>query len=68
MINIGDRVKSNLSLWKDDVGIVSNIIPIWSINEENIKIGDYVYVIFPETDKHYSYQQSFNSKELIKIS
>jgi hypothetical protein len=67
MIKIGDKVKSNLSLWKGDIGTVSGIIPIWSIDKEDCKIGDYVHVIFPETDKHYSYQQSFDSKNLIKI-
>jgi hypothetical protein len=66
-MKINDKVKSHLSLWKDTPGTVSAIIPIWSIEKENCKEGDLVHVIFPETDKHYGYQQSFNSKDLIIV-
>ena len=57
-MKVKDKVKSSLSLWNGDIGIVSGIIPIWSIEKEDCKIGDYVHVIFHETDKHYGYQQS----------
>jgi hypothetical protein len=57
-----DKVKSHLSLWKGDIGTVSGII-----KREDCKAGDLVHVIFPETDKHYAYQQSFNSKDLIVV-
>ena len=66
-MKVNDKVKSRLSLWKNDIGTISSIIPIWSINKENCKEGELIHVIFPETDKHYGYQQSFNSKDLIII-
>ena len=66
-MKIKDKVKSRLSLWKDDVGEISGIVPIWSLDEPDKKVGDYVHVIFPETDKHYAYKQSFNSKDLIVV-
>jgi hypothetical protein len=31
------------------------------------KAEHWVHVIFPETDKHYAFQQSFNSKDLIIV-
>lgn len=62
-----DKVKSRLSLWKGDIGEISGIRTIWSIDEPNKKVGEHVHVIFPETDKHYAYQQSFNSKDLIVV-
>ncbi len=66
-MQLGDKVKSNLSLWKDDLGTVIGIIPIWSLTEEDEKIGEHVHVLFPETDKHEAYQQSFNSSSLIIV-
>ncbi len=56
-----DKVKSHLSLWKDDLGTVSGVI-------ENENGEQLVHVIFPETDKHYGYQQSFNNKDLTVIN
>lgn len=66
-MKIKDKVKSRLSLWSGDIGEISGITPIWSLEESNKKIGDYVHVVFPETDEHYAYQQSFNSKDLIIV-
>lgn len=66
-MKVKDKVKSHLSLWRGDIGMVSGIIPIWSIDKEDCKIGDYVHVIFPENDKHESYRQSFNSKDLVLV-
>jgi len=66
-MKVNDKVKSRLSLWSGETGTISGIIPIWSIDKENCKIGDYVHVIFPENDKHESYQQSFNSKNLVVV-
>ena len=54
--------KSRLSLWNGEIGTVSGVIEI-----ENKKEQHWVHVIFPETDKHYAYQQSFNSKDLIIV-
>lgn len=50
----GDKVKSSLSLWSGDIGIV------WSYVSD-----DLIWVIFPETDRHESYQQSFTKNQLI---
>jgi hypothetical protein len=58
-MKVKDKVKSRLS---GNIGTVSGII-----KRENCKEGDWVHVIFPETDKHHGYQQSFNSKDLIII-
>ena len=66
-MKLNDKVKSRLSLWSGDVGVISGIVPIWSLDEPDKKIGDYIHVVFPETDKHYAYQQSFNSKDLIVV-
>ncbi len=66
-MKIKDKVKSRLSLWSGDIGEISGIIPIWSLEEHDKKVGEYIHVIFPETDKHYAYQQSFNSKDLIIV-
>lgn len=66
VVKLKDKVKSKLSLWSADVGIVSGIIPIYKLDSD-IQIGEYVHVIFPETDKHEAYQQSFNSKDLIIV-
>ena len=60
-MKIGDKVRSRLSLWRGDIGVVSGII-----KRENYNGGDWVHVIFPENDKHYAYRQSFNSVDLIK--
>lgn len=60
-MNIQDKVKSRLSLWSD-IGTISGII-----KRDNCKEGELVHVIFPETDKHYAYQQSFNSIDLILV-
>lgn len=62
-MNTGDKVKSSLSLWKGDIGTISGII-----KRENNTQGDLVHVIFPETDHHYGYQQSFSSKDLIILT
>lgn len=61
-MKIKDKVKSHLSLWRGDIGTITSII-----KKENCKECDLVHVIFPETDKHYAYQQSFNSKDLILV-
>lgn len=61
-MKINDKVKSHLSLWKDTLGTVSGIIERPESTE-----GDLVHVIFPETDKHYGFQQSFNSKDLVIV-
>jgi hypothetical protein len=62
IIKVKDKVKTRLSMWRGDIGTVSGII-----DRENYKYGDLVHVIFPETDKHYGYQQSFDSKDLIVV-
>ena len=62
-IKINDKVKSWLSLWYGDIGTILGII-----ERENCKEGNLVHVIFPETDKHYSYRQSFNSVDLIVVT
>lgn len=66
-MKVKDKVKTRLSLWSGDIGEISGIVPIWDLKETDKKIGDYVHVIFPETDKHYEYQQSFNSKDLTVV-
>jgi hypothetical protein len=66
-MKIKDKVKSRLSRWSGDIGEIYGIVPIWSLEEPDKKIGEYVHVVFPETDKHYAYQQSFNSKDLILV-
>lgn len=58
-----DKVKSRFSLWSGDIGTISGIIKM-----EDSKSGDLVHVIFPENDKHYGYQQSFYSKDLLVVS
>jgi hypothetical protein len=62
MIKINDKVRSHLSLWKDTLGTVSGIIEIKDGSQ-----GNWVHVIFPETDKHHGFQQSFYSKDLIIV-
>lgn len=62
-MKIGDNVKSNLSLWNDALGTISGII-----ERKDNPLGDWVHVIFPETDKHDSFQQSFNAKDLIIVN
>lgn len=66
-MKLKDKVKSRLSLWSGDIGEISGIVPIWSLEEPDKKIGDSVRVVFMETDKHHAYQQSFNSKDLIVV-
>lgn len=66
-MKVNDKVKSRLSLWSCDIGKISGIVPIFSLEEPDKKVGEYIHVIFPETDKHYTYQQSFNSKDLIVV-
>lgn len=61
-MKIGDKVKSHLALWKDCEGTIDGII-----KRENNAQGDWIHVIFPETDRHYGFMQSFNSKDLILI-
>jgi len=58
-MKVGDKVKSHLSLWQDVPGSISGIIERPECPE-----GDLVHVIFPETEKHYAFQQSFDSKYL----
>ncbi len=58
----GDKVRSHLSLWKGGTGTISGIV-----DRPECLSGDLVHVIFPETDKHYGYQQSFNSKDLVLV-
>jgi hypothetical protein len=62
-MKVKDRVKSHLSLWSGEIGTVSGII-----KRENCKEGDFVHVVFAETDKHYGFQQSFNSKDLTIVN
>lgn len=57
---IGDKVSSHKSLWYNDIGTISGII---EVNEGKSLL---IHVIFPETEKHYAYQQSFYDKDLIK--
>lgn len=52
-IKIGDKVTSHLSMWKNEIGVVSGVIS-----------KDVIHVIFPENDKHYGYQQTFSEKNL----
>lgn len=66
VVKLKDKVKSRLSLWSNDIGVVSGIIPIYKLDSA-IQIGEHVHVIFPETDKHEAYQQSFNSRNLIIV-
>lgn len=55
--SVGDTVKSPRSLWYGDIGTISGIV-------DNL-----IHVIFPETDKHYGYQQTFvDGKGLIKVN
>lgn len=54
----GDKVTSHLALWKDCEGTIAGIIDVEG------KDYKWIHVIFPETDKHYAFQQSFNSKDL----
>jgi len=61
-VKVKDKVESHLSLWRDTLGTVSGII-----ERPECPQGDWVHVIFPETDKHYVFQQSFNSKDLIIV-
>ena len=43
---------------------VKSRLSLWSGDK---KIGEHIHVMFPETDKHYAYQQSFNGKDLIVV-
>lgn len=62
LYKLKDKVKSHLSLWSGDIGYISGIV-----ERENCKEGNLIHVIFPENDKHHSYQQSFNEKDLIHV-
>jgi hypothetical protein len=44
-----------------EIGTITGMIKIED------KAEHWVHVIFPETDKHYAFQQSFNSKDLIIV-
>lgn len=66
-MKIKDKVKSRLSLWSGDIGEITGIMPIWSLDEPNKQVDNYVHVVFPETDKHHGYQQSFYSKDLVVV-
>jgi hypothetical protein len=57
-MKVKDKVKTHLSLWKGEIGTIKGMIE---------KTEHWVHVIFPETDKHYAFQQSFNSKDLIIV-
>lgn len=57
-MKIGDKVRSSFSLWSNDTGTIIGII---DIEDKDYK---WVHVLFPETDKHYAYQQSFCSNNL----
>lgn len=59
-MKIYDKVYSRLSLWKDTLGTITGIIKI-----ENGERGDLVHVLYPETDKHCAFQQSFYSKDIL---
>jgi hypothetical protein len=61
-MKVKNKVKSRLSLWSGDLGTISGII-----EREGCEQGNWVHVIFAETDKHYAYQQSFNSRDLIIV-
>lgn len=50
----GDKVRSSSSLWSGDIGT------IWRYVSD-----DLIWVIFPETDRHDAYQQSFTKNQLI---
>ena len=62
-MKIGDKVKSSLSLWSNSIGEVFGII-----ESPRCPQGDWVHVVFPETDEHYAFQQSFNSFDLIIVN
>jgi hypothetical protein len=61
-MKVKDKVKTHLSLWKGEIGTITGMIEIQDKKAEHL-----VHVIFPETDKHYAFQQSFNSKDLIIV-
>lgn len=61
-MKLNDKVKSHKSLWKNELGIISGIIE----RPESLQ-GDWIHVIFSETDKHYGFQQSFDAKDLIIV-
>jgi hypothetical protein len=61
-MKVNDKVKSHLSLWRGSEGTISGII-----ERNDNPLGDWIHVIFPETDKHYGFQQSFNSKDLFVV-
>lgn len=54
-LKIGDKVSSHLSLWKGEIGTISEIIS-----------DECVHVIFIENETHYGYQQTFDIKDLKK--
>lgn len=62
-MEIGDKVRSSSSLWSNEIGTISGIIKI-----EDDKDNNLVHVIFPETDNHSAYQQSFHSNNLIIVN
>ena len=66
-MKVKDKVKSRLSLWSGDIGEVVAIHPVWDFENSDKQIDTYVHVVFPETDKHYAYRQSFYSKDLIVV-
>ena len=66
-MKLKDKVTSHRSLWPGDKGIITGIIPIYSIDDENSIEGNLVHVLFPENNVHESYQQSFNSKDLFVV-
>jgi hypothetical protein len=59
-MKVKDKVKT-LKPMEGEIGTITGMIKIED------KAEHWVHVIFPETDKHYAFQQSFNSKDLIIV-
>lgn len=55
-MKVGDKVRSSKSLWPGDIGTISGFM----VYSDNL-----VFVIFPENDKHYGYQQTLSKRDLI---
>ena len=63
-MKIGDKVRSSFALWQDCDGTVSGIVK----REDGDINHDWIHVIFPETDKHYGFHQSFYRINLRVVS
>lgn len=59
-MKINDKVRSSQQLWKDSDGTIVSII-----ERSGDSKGDLIHVVFPETDKHHAYRQSFHSVDLV---